>query len=234
MRSHPASEGSAVLIILTGDERLDLVDVRLFHTGKLADLKNPVALQFFRSGLVIHIRERKAVRIPLAAELGDEGGFPDALIAIEHEDMIEFHARILNPGHGGTQSFTRDRTGVRVILRTEVIDQDGFSTGGSVPRRKTVEKRTDRMVGPIIRNLGHSDLIVPCGKSTVVGVDIADELCIVRIPPEPSRVLPGHIAFDLHAVRQLIEAYVFQVRIVLHDQRDIVQAILQQSAAVPL
>ena len=64
-----------------------------------------------------------------------------------------------------------------------------------------------------------------------MGIHEADKLCVIRIAPEPRRVLPRHLALDLHAVSQLIEHDAFEVGIVLHDQGDVMQGILQHHRA---
>jgi hypothetical protein len=50
----------------------------------------------------------------------------------------------LNPATAAHRALRRDSTVVRIILRAEKSDQDGFGSAYSVPR-ETVEKRTDRM-----------------------------------------------------------------------------------------
>ena len=79
------------------------------------------------------------------------------------------------------------------------------------------------MIGAVIRSLGHGNVIVPLRKAAVAGIDIADKLCIVRISPELCRMFPGNLSTDLHAVRQLIKADIFHIRIVLHDQANVMQ-----------
>ena len=48
-----------VLVIRGGKERLHLFDVSLLHSGQLADLHDPKALQLFCAGLVVHVSERQ-------------------------------------------------------------------------------------------------------------------------------------------------------------------------------
>ena len=59
-----------------------------------------------------------------------------------------------------------------------------------------------------------------------MGVHIADQLCVIGVPPILGRVLPGHIALDLHAVQLLVEHDILELRIVLEDERDVVEVVL--------
>ena len=67
MGRHPSTKAGSVFIVLPGDERLDLVDVRFAHTGQFANLHDPESLQFFRSRFVVHVGYGEAVRVPFAA-----------------------------------------------------------------------------------------------------------------------------------------------------------------------
>ena len=55
MWRYPSAETRTVLIVLSGNKSLHLVQVSLFHAGQFADLHDPVTLQFLRRCLVIHI-----------------------------------------------------------------------------------------------------------------------------------------------------------------------------------
>ena len=79
MRGHPPPKTGAVFVILSGNKGFDLVDVRLFHARKFADLQNPVPLQFLSGCFVIHVRKGKAVREPFPTKGGNEGAFANTL-----------------------------------------------------------------------------------------------------------------------------------------------------------
>ena len=64
-----------------------------------------------------------------------------------------------------------------------------------------------------------------------MGIHIADQLGIVSVPPVFRWVFPGYLALDLHTVQLLIEHDVLELRVVLEDQRDIVEVILQHCGA---
>ena len=83
------------------------------------------------------------------------------------------------------------------------------------------------MIGTVVRHFGDSDAVVALRERSIVGIHKAYKLRVIRIAPEPRRVLPRHLALDLHAVRQLIEHNTFEVGIVFHDQRDVMERILQ-------
>ena len=65
-----------------------------------------------------------------------------------------------------------------------------------------------------------------------MSIDIADKLCVVGIPPVFGRMLPRHLALDLHAVKLLVENDGFQHLIVLQNERQVPQRVLQVSRFV--
>lgn len=139
MRGDTSAEGGTVLVVLTGNERLYLVDVSLLHSGKLTDLQNPVSLQLFRSSLVVHIGKVQAVGIPFAAEFPDEGRFADALRSVQHKDMVELDAGVIYTLHSGTHDLAGHRPDICVVIRTEIVDQHSVDTLDAVPFRQTGE-----------------------------------------------------------------------------------------------
>ena len=82
------------------------------------------------------------------------------------------------------------------------------------------------MVGAVVCHLGHGDLIVALGECTVMGVHIADQLCVIGVPPILGRVLPGYLALDFHAVQLLVEHDILELRVILEDERDVVEVVL--------
>src|SRR5699024_2146632 len=82
VRSHPPPKTGTVFVVLPGNKGFDLVDVRLSHARKLADLQNPVPLQFLSGCFVVHVRKGKAVREPFPAQRGNQGAFANALSPI--------------------------------------------------------------------------------------------------------------------------------------------------------
>ncbi len=87
------------------------------------------------------------------------------------------------------------------------------------------------MIGAVVSDLGNGDLIVPLGEGAVVGIHIADKLGIVRIAPVFGGMLPRDFAFDLHTVKLLVEYDVFEVWVILENERDVVKVILQNRRA---
>lgn len=100
--------------------------------------------------------------------------------------------------------------------------------------RQGLEHLPDRVIGAIIRHLLYRNLIVSGRKCTVVGVHIADELGIVHIPPEPGRMVPGHLALDLHAVRQLVEHDAHEVFVIFQDKQDIMERVADAAILISL
>ena len=56
MGGHPPAETRPILVIYSGNKSLYFVEVGFLHSGKLTNFENPVALQLFGGGLVVHIR----------------------------------------------------------------------------------------------------------------------------------------------------------------------------------
>ena len=90
------------------------------------------------------------------------------------------------------------------------------------------------MVGAVVRDLRHGNVIVSSGEGAVVGIHIADKLGIIRIPPEFRGVPPRHIALDLHAVQKLIEHQRFQKRVVHEDHGEVLQRVFYLADLVQL
>ena len=90
------------------------------------------------------------------------------------------------------------------------------------------------MVGAVVRDLRHGNVIVSSGEGAVVGIHIADKLGIIRIPPEFRGVPPRHIALDLHAVQKLIEHQRFQKRVVHEDYGEVLQRVFYLAGLVQL
>ena len=176
MGRDPASKAGAVLVVLAGDEGFHLVDIGLLHTRQLTNLQDPVPLQLLRCGLVVHVGKIQAVGVPVHAQLGYEGAFANALVPVEHQHGVIFDAGGVDPHIGGAQSFSRDRPHILVVLRPKVVDEQGIQTLHAIPGRQGLEHLPDGVIGPVVRHLLHSDLIVPGRKCTVVGVHIADKL----------------------------------------------------------
>ena len=160
MRCDPSAERGAVLIILPRYKRLHLLKLCFTHTCHLTDLVNPVALQLLRCRLVVHVGKRQAVGEPRHAEFGDQRGFPDALISVEHCDVVEFDAGMIDTHICRAKCLSGHSADVGVVLRPQIINQDGVHSRHLVPHRQTVEILLDRMVGAVICGLGHGNVII--------------------------------------------------------------------------
>ena len=226
MGRHATPETGAVLVILPGDERLHLVDIRFLHSGQFTDLQNPVPLELFRRRFVVHVRKGKAVRKPLHAKVGDEGTLADALVAVQDDDIIKLDAGLINPRVGGTQDFPCNRPNVLVVLCSKIVDQHRVHPADTVPLRQCLKHLPDRMVGAVIRHFRDGNVIVPRRKGAIARIHIAHKLRIIGIPPELRWMLPGNGSGNLHAVRQLIEHDVLHALVVLHDEDQIPQRVL--------
>ena len=88
------------------------------------------------------------------------------------------------------------------------------------------------MVGTVVGDLCYGNVVVSGGEGAVVRIHIADELGIIRIPPEFRGVPPRHIALDLHAVQKLIEHQRFQKRVVHEDHGEVLQRVFHLAGLV--
>ena len=83
------------------------------------------------------------------------------------------------------------------------------------------------MEGSVVHHLRDGDVVVSGGERAVIGVDVGDQLRVVRVPPEAVRMIPGNGADHLDVVRQPVEPEIPQRGIVLKDQNQILQGIFQ-------
>ena len=134
---------------------------------------------------------------------------------------------MVHPAVSRAQLLPCDRPYIWSVLRPQIIDQQRIRALHPVPVRKRLKEFPDRMVGPVVHRLRNGNIIVPGGECPVCRVHIADQLGVIRVPPELGRMRPGNFPPDLHAVRQLVEHNPLQVLIILQDQHEVVQVILK-------
>ena len=134
---------------------------------------------------------------------------------------------MVHPAVSRAQLLPCNCTYIRSVLRPKIIDQQRIRAFHPVPVRKRLKEFPDRMVGTVIHGLRNGDIIIPGGECPVCRVHIADQLGVIRVPPELGRMRPGDFSPDLHAVRQLVEHNPLQVLIIFQDQHEVVQVILK-------
>ena len=134
---------------------------------------------------------------------------------------------MVHPAVSRAQLLPCDRPYIWSVLRPKIIDQQRIRAFRPVPVRKRLKEFPDRMVGTVIHGLRNGDIIISGGECPVCRVHIADQLGVIRVPPELGRMRPGNLSPDLHAVRQLVEHNPFQVLIIFQDQHEVVQVILK-------
>ena len=227
MRRHAMAEGSPVDIVLPGQEGTQRFNLRLPQTRQFADLHDPVALQLLRGRFILGVSEAQAVGEPISRQLCDQCAFADALGAVQHQHGVELHPGIPDPAHRRAQRFPGHGPGVGCVRGAEVIDQECVHAALAVPGRKAAEVVQNRMEGSVVHHLCDGDVVVSGGERAVIGVDVGDQLRVVRVPPEAVRMIPGDGADHLDVVRQPIEPDVPQRGIVLKDQNQILQRVFQ-------
>ena len=54
-------------------------------------------------------------------------------------------------------------------------------------------------------------------------IDVTDKLRIIRVPPVTARMFPRNITGNFHAVCQLVEDNILHIRVVLHNEKKVMQ-----------
>ena len=184
MRRRPLAECRTVNVVLTGEEGTQRFHLGLLQTCQFADLQDPVPLQFLCSSLILGVAQVQTVRKPLSGQLGNKGTFAHTLRTVQHQHGVKFAAGIQHTLDGGAERFPGDGTDIFVVVGTEVVDEQRVHTGNLVPLRQIFNELPNGMVGAVVRDLRHGNVIVSSGEGAVVGIHIADKLGIIRIPPE--------------------------------------------------
>ena len=234
MRCGSFAECRTVNIVLPGEEGAQRFHLSFFESCQFTNLQNPVSLQLFGGGLVLGVAQVQTVGEPLSGQLCNEGAFADTLGTVQHKHGVKFAAGIQHPLDGGAEGLTGNSSDILVIVCAEVVDEQRVHTGNLVPLRQIFNELPNGMVGAVVRNLRHGNVIVSSGEGAVVGIHIADKLGIIRIPPEFRGVPPRHIALDLHAVQKLIEHQRFQKRVVHEDYGEVLQRVFYLAGLVQL
>ena len=228
----PFAKGSTIDVVLPGEEGAQRFYLGFLQPGQLADLQNPVPLELLGGGLVLGVAQVQAVRKPLSGQLGDEGALTHTLGAVEHQHGVKLAARTQYPADGGAEGLSGHRPNIGGVTGTQVVHQQRVHTRNLIPLRQTFDKLPDGVIGPIIRHLGHGDIVVPGGEGAVMGVHIADELSVIGIPPELGGMLPGHFPFDLHSVQELVEHHALEVGVVFQNESQIAQGVFHMTGLV--
>ena len=124
-----------------------------------------------------------------------------------------------------------NRAGVFVVLSSQVVNQQCFNTLDSVPRFQTFKPQLDGMIASVIRHFGYGNVEVSVGKTAVVILQVAHQMCIIHISPESPGMFPWNIPHDLKVICQLIEPDTLEILIPGKDQPEVVGAVLQLGTA---
>ena len=151
---HLSSIAGAIDVLLSGDEALDALDLRLPHSLQLRDLIEPCALDLLGRGLVSHILEGQRVGEPCPAQLRDQRALADASGTGEHRDIIELAAGTEDPGDRCEQPPLRHLAGVGTVLGPQVVDQDRLHPWYAIPVRQALHVVLDRVEGSLVCDLG--------------------------------------------------------------------------------
>ena len=218
MRFHHSTVGRTVFVIAGRKERLHFLDVGFLHSCKFSDFHCPKSLQFFRTGLVIHIRKGQCFGIILRThKVFHNGGLTNTLLTVKHENAVKLDAGNINTGNSGCKGFSCNRAYILLIIRLQIFNKEVFHTLHTIPLRQTVKIVTDRVEVPIISNLGKSNIMVTAGKRQIADVNDRLKLCRICITPEciSCRTLPRERTCNLNTVCHLIEGKVSEIGVIV-------------------
>ena len=122
------------------------------------------------------------------------------------------------PADGGAESLPGHRPDIGGVAGAQVVHQQRVHAGDFIPLRQALDELPDGVIGPVIRHLGHGDIVVAGGEGAVMGIYIADELGVIGIPPELGGVVPGYFPLNLHPVQELVEHHALEVGVVFQDE----------------
>lgn len=153
--------GRTVFVIGSGEERLDLLNVRLLHAGKLTDLDHPEPLQLLRTGLVVHIGQRQRFGVVLGRdEVFHDGAFADALVAVQYGNAVELDAGDVDTRNSSRECLSGHGADVFGVIGFQIFDEKGFHALYTVPGRKTVEIVPHRVEVPVVGGLRERDVVI--------------------------------------------------------------------------
>ena len=219
-----------VFVIRGGEERFHLFDVGFFHSGEFSDFDHPEALQFFRSGFIVHIRQREGFGVVFGCdEVFYDGTLADALLAVKYRHTVELYAGTHHPRNSGGEGFSRDGTDILRIVSLQIFDEQFLDTLHTVPLGESVEVIPHRMKMAVICHLGEGYVIVAGRELAVADIHEGLELGRVGIPPEGVSfgTVPRQFACDLDAVCHVVESKSLQVRVVFEDEVQVPHAVFQ-------
>ena len=220
------------LIVLSGDERLDRFHVHLFQPRQLAQFQNPVALQLFRCGLILHIADGQAVGEPLAAQPGEERAFAHALRPVQHHHTVELDPRFIDARHCSDHHLSGDGADVQRIRAAQIIDKQRIHPGHAVPGGKGFDVIPDRVIAALRRD-GQQDAFQLAGRVQIVDpLQINLDCAQVGFIPSGLQLRPGKrglavcIPADVDAAAMNVVGDVLQLGIVAQDEGEVAEGIL--------
>ena len=232
--------GMPELVILSGDERLDGFYIHLFQPRQLAQFQNPVALQFFRRGLILHIADGQAVGEPLAAQLGKKGAFAHALRPVQHYHAVELDPRLIDARHGGDHHLSGNGADVQRIRAAQIIDEQRVHPGHAVPGGKGFDVVPDRVIAALRRNRQQNAFQLAGRVQIVDPLQINLNRAQVGFIPAGLQLRPGKRGFavripaDVDAAAMDIVGDVLQLGIVAQDESKVAEGILHAPLLVNL
>lgn len=173
-----------VFVIRGGEERFHFFDVGFFHSGEFSDFDHPEALQFFRSGFIVHIRQREGFGVVFGCdEVFYDGTLADALFAVKDGNAVELDAGTHDSRNSGGEGFSRDGTDILRIVSLQIFDEQFIDTLHAVPLGESIEVIPHRMEMTVICHLGKGDVVVSCGELAVTDRSFCRSQCVRRWHP---------------------------------------------------
>ena len=212
-----------------GQELLDTGHVRLPEGVQLTDFDQPHALQQL-AGLFA-LEGADAIVEPALAHLVEERRLANALRTGEDEHGVILAPRRHRPGNRRREGLPRDGPDVGLILRAEVVDEQG------VEARYTVPFQLGQVVADIIEFVllavqGQSAVDFAIAGNLVDFLEVPVEALIVVVCPPPSFVkrAPRQVSQHFAATGELVQReFAPEVRVIFEDEPDVVDGSLNRA-----
>ena len=224
----------AVFIVSAGDEGFYNFHIHLLDTVQLRQFQDPVALELFRSGLVLHIGDGQRVGEPILTQNCEQRGLAHALLTIEDEDGVKLDAGAVDSSDGCHQRFAGNCPDIGCIFCTQIVDQQGVQTRNTIPL-----KSGQVVLDGVIQSLGggnsQQSVLELSGRPDAVGLfKIQLRTGYISIAPARLDLGPGQLSGDIQHTFELIEHDVLKIGIVAENNADVGQCIFDTAGPVKL
>jgi len=237
---HAVAVGMPKLIVLSGNECLDGFHVHFLKPRQLAQFQDPIALQFLRRGLILHVADGQAVGEPLAAQLGEERALAHALRSVQHHHAVELDSRLIDARYGGDHHLSGDGADVGCVWTAQIIDEQRIHSRHAVPGGKGFDVVADRVIAALSRD-GQQDAFQLAGRVQIVDpfqidlnrAQVGFVPAGLQLRPRERR-LAVRIPADVNTAAMDIVGDVLQLGIIAQNEGEVAEGILHLALLVDL